>query len=241
MPINQPATGFESIQFQTFLNSAIVAQNNTEDWFAGGGAATAYARNWQNAFSGAGAVASYFVSADAPGILRFSTGTTAAGAARVASLFQNALLPAGKASMQWRFRIPALSDGVETFTFRSGLGTPVAASAAAPTDGAWIEYSSAASHAIKLVSAVGNVQTVVNGAALAANTWTVLELRLSANSPRAQLYQNGLLTAELDSGFPASTLPMLIFPGQLAKSAGTTARTLELDMYYYGYAFSSVR
>lgn len=171
-------------------------------------------------------------SATRPGVAVCSTGASATGRAGVQSSFTSLVRPSGTGVLVFRsrWRVPVLSDGVETHVCRLGFtdgnaGGPV-------TDGAFFEFNANADTSIHCVNSQGGTQTDNDsGIVLAADTDIEAEIEMSSTTVTYRL--NGTQVQQFNTNAPTGAQAFGVAAGIL-KSLGTTARTLELDYLYLG-------
>jgi len=170
--------------------------------------------------------------ASAQGILTLSTESNSAGTAGIyigqttGTLNQIGL---GPITIKGRINLPALSTASEEYIFRFGLGNNVTA---APTIGVFFEYDRASNTLWRLRSGNGSVTTVNasgTGSTVVQATWTKLRIEINAAGTAAEFFVN-----DVSMGVATGTMP--VSPGNtcglfvsIIKSAGTTARTAQVD------------
>jgi len=175
-----------------------------------------------------------------PGVVQGQTGTTATGAAAMASTNQANILLGN--NWYWRvetmIRIPTLSDGTNRFGFEFGFldGYPTAA----PTDGVYAFYrDDTNSGKWRLITNSNGTSTNSDdtGTAVAAATWYRLEVIVYGGE--AWMKVNG---TETSSARPTTNIPTGAgrgtgFGTEIFKSVGTTSRNLDVDyIECIGYA-----
>lgn len=187
--------------------------------------------------SGTGAsVAATAGDANHPGVLSCSTGTTTTGYTEVASDSQAAIaLGSGETRVRCVFRIPTLSDGTETFTVRAGLGD--SAVAGEPTDGVFLRYTHGTnSGKFEVVTRSNGTETAGDsGVTAVAGTWYRFDATVNNDASEVSFYLKSgtdasALVATSSTNIPTGTARALGVQASILKSAGTTARTLELDL-----------
>ena len=245
MPLSNPSTGLEPIEFQAIL-SPYMNSNNVHD-FWGQGTSTAsdpWIAVWGSTVSGTGSTVTFPETLGIPpGIMTMTAGTTATGASLITSDMSNIMLPSGSLQFSWRFSLDNLSDGTNTFLARAGLGATWNASADI-TNGLYLQYQhNQAGGALQLAAANAGVRVYSDGITiLSPGVYYLAEIIYTAQpEPVATLFIDGNPECELTSGFPATNIPMQICGGQIIKSAGTVARTLNTDVIYFGIGFAAGR
>lgn len=163
------------------------------------------------------------------GLLSLDTGTTTTGRAAYSAAVTGALRNGADKFMQSeaRIRIPTLSDGTNTFGIEFGWTSST--NPVPSADGYYFRYNSATS--TKFDCIVGNNGALqISDSAITVNAATFYKLRLFVDevNTSAKFYVNDSLVATITTGFPGSTRDYGPFIG-IVKSAGTTARQLEVD------------
>lgn len=194
--------------------------------------------DFENALSGSRFVASssgagtgpVAVAADAshPGIVEFSTGSTAAG-------YDGALLGAscvrlggGELVLRTLVRWPTLSAVAQEYVSRVGLIDLVSGDA---VDGVYFEYDRLTSgDVLRCKTAANSVRTATaTSTAVVANTWTNIAIRVDAAGANAYFYADGALIATHTTNIPTGAGRETSIGFAIVKSAGGTARLLDVD------------
>lgn len=248
-----PQTISKALLAKLFVGGANSAIYEHDDFVSGGenssGAAaitTAHTfgvLGWRAAFSGANAdVTLVTTNQDSThrGVIQVATGTTNtgnAGICRFAAATPTITLGTGQAFVQeWLVRIPTLSDGTETYSFRCGWKNSVVA---APTDGAYFEYVSGTSANWRGVTMASSTPTVASGGtdtAVAAGVW--IRLRMVWNGATVAFYVNSTLIGTSAANIPTASLAE---SADIIKSAGTTERLVLLDYFWQMLEWTSPR
>lgn len=181
-----------------------------------------------------------------PGVIRIDTGTTTSGYTSIRGANNNSYkLSAGRIRMGALVRVPTLSTGTETFYCFFGLKDATGGLAGVTTNSVGIRYSSAVNsgkwQAFCSNGASSNVGDT--GVTVTANQWYWLEIDVSADGTAVQFFVNGSrtnsFTSAIQTALPA-TANVVHYPAEVQKSAGTTARSLDID-FYYAYAEHGTR
>jgi hypothetical protein len=145
--------------------------------------------------------------------------------------------------MTTRIRIPNLSDGTNSYNIRIGMVNSL--NQVNIGDGCIFTYDlsgtqtgSSASSNWQALTANTNVRTFTNTAtSVSANTW--VKLRIVANSSNVFFYVNNTLVATHTTNIPTSVnlVPYI----DIRKTAGSTARTLEVDYSTIDIKYSTAR
>lgn len=184
------------------------------------------------------------------GVVTLGTGTSSSSRALVAPAAQNYRMYAfhdGTSYVNYHYyessiRISALSDATDTYTVKCGwLNSDSASAANAETNGLFLLYTHGTNSGQWVLRAVNNT-TITDGnstSAVAAATWYRIKV-IAYPDGTAAAYVNGTLVATLASGLPGSgqdCSPMTI----IRKSAGTNARSIDLDYMSIGTIYNSAR
>jgi hypothetical protein len=167
-----------------------------------------------------------------PGIAVLSTGTTTTGTCSSIPNFTMFTFGGGIWRYRADFRIPTASDDTNTFTTIVGFTTT--SGSAAPFGGVFARYThSANSGLLELVTRNSNTETGTVFASsvnpVSASAFVCYEAEVNAAATSVKHYLNGTLLATHASNIPASAT-MMPHVG-IIKSAGLTARTLEVDKH----------
>lgn len=187
-----------------------------------------YSLGWQGSGTGGTTVLAN-AEAGAPGIFQIGTSTGATNSRFMQRGLVGLLAGGGRFVCSWRVRIPVLSDGTETFTLRIGLHDST------PVDGLWFEYIHSTNSGQWQIKASSNstATTTNTSSAPSANTWYVLTIDCNAAGSSVDYYIDGanvgtIATANIPTGSGRVFGPN----AGIIKSAGTTARVLDLDYFW---------
>jgi hypothetical protein len=188
--------------------------------------ATGASYPWSMNFAaGTFAITSVSGGATAPGVWRLSVTTSTSRVAITQGTVANIAVGAGEVIIPYRFRVPTLSDGTNTFALSIGLANDFSAA----TERIVLDYTQSANGgAVRLVTTAASTTTVVNGtgAVVAANTWVSGHIAINAAGTQVELYEGTTLIATSTTNIPTAAMLMGAF---IAKSAGASARTLDID------------
>jgi hypothetical protein len=243
MPVINPQTGAELLQFQASIVPSNLdnARANLED-FVYNGLAGRYGSLWTNSNSGAGSSVSINTAstADHPGILEIRAGTPNAGASLVIGATNAIILPTGAWEYRTMLMLQAISDAVNRYTARAGLGDQSVLTDA--TDGVYFEYTGInAGNWLCCTASNGGRTKTLSGVVPQALTWT--ELRIVGNGTSSiDFYIDGVLVATNTLNIPVGAARATnIVPGQMVKSLGAVTRSMFVDYVYYGYSYRNAR
>lgn len=183
-----------------------------------------------------------------PGIATLSTGTTTTGYASIVTKAQDCIrLGGGIAHLRVVMRIPTLSDGTDTFTVFLGFGDSAAASGT-PTDAVGARYTHGTnSGKFQLVGRANSTETAVDsGATAGAATWYRFDIYVAAGGASADVYLKtgagaSTLVGTISSNIPSGSGRETGIQISIVKSAGTTARTIDVDLVESTIVFTTER
>lgn len=199
---------------------------------------------WNSWAGGAGAQASNVitaVSAQHPGVLSFTTGTTATGRMGLglsisASPNSNGLVIAADTFIdEYLIELTALSTGAEEYIFQCGLHRTAVATQ--QTDGVVLKYDRATYGTNwQCETNAASVTTRTDSGVAVATGW--VKLRMESNTTNCKFYVNDVLVATHTTNIPT----LQVGPGfKTDKTVGTAASVYRID-YYSGYRrFSTAR
>lgn len=204
-----------------------------------GTALNPYSIGWQGGGTGGTSVTANS-EAGTPGIHQVGTSTGATNTRYMHRGLTGFLAGGGRAICEWRVRIPTLSNGTETFTLKIGLHDSVSS---APVDGLWFEYTDSVNSGQWQVKGSSNstATTTNTTSAPAANTWYRLKIDINAAGTSAEFYVDGVSVGTVASNIPTGSGRVFGPNAGISKSAGTTARTLDLDFFWIFQKFTSAR
>jgi hypothetical protein len=188
---------------------------------------------FQTTVSGAGSSAVVISTADPggrPGILTLSTGTTTTGRSFSNTTSNAILLGYGEFYTEGAIRITTLSDGTDSFSYIYGLGD---VTSAAPTDGVYFRYTHSENSGQWVCVTVANaVETATNlGApyAVAAGTWYKMRVNVNSDASSVDFLIDDVVVATHTTNIPSTAGRQTGYLQGIRKTAGTTARTSEID------------
>lgn len=168
------------------------------------------------------------------GVGRCSTGTTATGRYGLGSATTDTVvLGSNPVVFTTIVKILTLSTVGETFLVQCGLFDNTAAT---PTDGLYFEYT----HSVfggnwqaNIYNNGGSIGSNDTAITVAAGTWYKLEVVVNAAASQTLFKINGVTKYTHTGTTPNGTARAMGFYTQIRKTAGTTARNLDID--YIGY------
>jgi hypothetical protein len=201
--------------------------------------------------SGTAASVTKFIDNQYEGI-RLNTGTATGGYARFAqnqgtSISATAnpiyLLSTDTLFMEMLVKIDTLSDGTNTYGAWAGSRSLASGGTSTPDNAiSFLYYTQspgsgiAASVNWQTVTASGGVRTyTTTSTAVAAGAW--VKLQIKAITGRIEFFVNGVSVATHTTNIPTG----LMLSGELYKSAGTSARTMNIDYYIIQRKYSTAK
>lgn len=141
----------------------------------------------------------------------------------------------GVLDLTWRFRVPTLPDGTDSFACYLGFGDAMNVD---PVDGAFI-YLSQASANFRYRTRANNVQTDVDsGLAAVAGTWYKGRILVNNAAASINFTIDGGSSQDITTNIPTGSGRETGIIANIIKSAGTNARNLHID--YCSLSWSGV-
>lgn len=176
--------------------------------------------------------------ASAPGVLALGTGTSSSGySSAIVTAGRRLVIGGGEMRLRYRVRVPTLSDGTNTFSLALGLRDIIAGAATDQIDIAYTHGTNSGNWQLRTRSS-GTLTTVNGTAGPVANTWTTLEIVVNAAGTSVELFADGVSMGTSSTNIPTVALA---FMSLIAKSAGTTARTVDLDLMQVKQTLTTAR
>lgn len=177
-------------------------------------------------------------SASSPGVIAIGTGTSSTGYTNVVVTGGKRLVVGGGImNIRLRVRLPTLSDGTNTYSLAMGLRDVVTGAATDQIDIAYTHSTNSGNWQLR-TRASGTLTTVNGSAGPVANTWTVLEIVINAAGTSVELFADGVSMGTSSTNIPTASLA---FVALIAKMAGTTARTLDIDLMQVKQTLTTAR
>jgi len=131
-------------------------------------------------------------------------------------------------SYEIRVRMPTLSDGTNTYTVRFGLMDGIAAGQ--PANGVIFSYTNGTNSGRWRGSTIAsstatNVDSTIT---VTANTWYRVKIIVNAAGSNVDFYIDDVLIGSATTNIPTAALRLV---AKIEKSAGTTARTANIDYF----------
>lgn len=177
--------------------------------------------------------------ASAMGVVQLDTGTQTVGRGTLASQALASIRFGGVAqSVEWRFQLPNLPDGTESFALYVGFGDSVTA---APTDGAYVYFDQSTAHLRFRTRSNSNETDGDTGVTPSAATWYIARVAVNAagSSAVCTIYSGDrtsvLGTVTNSANIPTGAGRETGIVANIIKSAGTTSRKVYLDLVRLGW------
>jgi len=162
-----------------------------------------------------------------PGIVQLTTGTTATGRAMLNAFASSIRFGSGTYTAEAMILLPTTSNATNRYTLYIGFGDN--AVSGDMVDGAYFQYNDANSNNWQIKTSSNSVRTTTTTTVgIVGNTWTKLKV-VVADVQLAYFYVNDVLVGSINNNVPQGSgrETGLIF--KIEKSAGTTARTINID------------
>lgn len=176
--------------------------------------------------------------ANHPGVVNLSTGTTSTGVTHIGTDTNAILIGTGDVIVEFAISLALLSTVGEEFIVRAGLFD--ANSGANPVNGCYLEYDRLNSLKWRYCTAAASsrTQTAATTADIAATTWYKLRVHVNTDRTSVAYYVNDVLLGRQTATIPSAAMGAGI---HIIKSAGTTARTLDVDYALLAMSFATAR
>lgn len=181
-----------------------------------------------------------------PGIIYNTTGTTATGTAGfylgpAASPGGPILLGGGAITMETEIQIPILGVTAQQYFIKVGFVDTPSGTISVPNNGVYAQYAQGVDGNFWdfKCSNAGTTTTITSTAAVAANTWYKLTQTCNAAATSCSLAINNANTVTCNTNIPTavSVVPTI----EMAKTNGTTARTMLIDYFLLFQRFTTPR
>lgn len=181
-----------------------------------------------------------------PGQVRSTTGTTATGRTSPSSASNAIIFGGGTWVYEMDINISTLSTSTERFQIL--LGFFDVQSGVNQTDGIYILYDeggvttgSAASANWQIVTSSNSTRTFTTSSTAVATGWVNLRIEVNAAASSVTYYVDGASLGTHTTNIPSGSSRAAGFGWLLIKSAGTTARGLDVDYLFVESTFSAER
>jgi hypothetical protein len=198
--------------------------------------------NWLNSVTGTGAAVSIVTSGIANnhlGQFQLTTGTTTTGYSNLRLGTSHILLGGGLINIEFDILTSTLGISTDQYAFRCGLGDTT--TNADQVNGVYFEYAQGVNGNFWVgKTASGSSRNTITPitSTVTATTWYRLSIQINAAASSVSYYVNGTLIGTLSATIPTTLIAPFIMIG---KSAGTAARTVNLDYFYMNQRFTTQR
>lgn len=240
------ATHYDGVNFSYF--NPLQETYLFDDFIGPGAANTLGTHVWATNTSGAATTINPNTITDNghPGQMELADGTSGAGYALIRMGPGNGtnwpfVIGGGALTFIWVVQIPVVSDGTNTFIVRCGLMN--SNNGQAIGSGVYFEYTNATGSPTnwQIATAKANSRTVSDsGAAMTAGTWYTLRADINAGATSIAYSINGVTTSNspITSNIPTAQIGPCAF---ILGTAGSTSRTVDVDMFYIYQKLTSAR
>lgn len=179
--------------------------------------------------TGAGYNAQNIVLSTNPGIIQLNTGTTTTGYNNIrqapSSGADTSLLGGGAISLQWVVKMPTLSNGTDTFVTRIGLGSNTNTDF---TNGVYFEGDSNTNSHWLIKTASASTRSSTTTTNVIDTNFHRYRMDINSGATSVTFYIDDVSQGTIATNIP--TAAACSFYVQMVKSAGTTNRTLQVDL-----------
>lgn len=224
--------------WQPVFSSGGRGSNTFFDDFLIDAGATDFSYGWTKFLSGTGASAAQDFSQmsstnNTEGVIALNSGTTTTGVSSV-YLSQNCfVLGYGLLFGEWRIVIPTLATVAQNFTVRVGFKDDATS---VGNNGVFFFHSSTTSLGGTCHNGGASTNSVTT--TITAGTWYKLGILINAAASSASFYVNDVLLDTLTTNIPVNPIGVNMM---IQKSAGTTARVLNIDYAQLLYVPTTTR
>lgn len=198
---------------------------------------------WTLANGGTGSsVAQVVADASHFGVIQFSTGTTTTGFAAYGNstyvVFGENLLGGGVITYQCLINIPTLSDATNEYDIIAGM---IDGTSTVHIDGVYFKYDRNTSANWLRGSMNNSTATESDSGTAVATGWTTLKIVVNAGATSVEYFVNGTSVGSNTTNIPSTAGREVGILWSIEKSAGTTARTMQLDYVKIDKTFTTAR
>lgn len=204
------------------------------DDFIGNNGNNASLLGWAPDTNGSGGTLSTGANATSghPGVWIIGTGSSTTGSSNIrlenSSTQGMFILGGGAISIQWVCQIPTLSDGTNTFTVRIGFGSNTAADF---NNGVYFQGdTNADTHWLIKTAANGSRSSTTSSNVIDTN-WHRYRIDISADATLATYYVDDVSIGTQSTNIPTNSTYYISPYVQIVKSAGSTERTVNVDLF----------
>lgn len=199
--------------------------------------------NWEEVSSGTGSGADItqanVTTANHPGVIQLTKGTTAGGRVSLWKGGDSSYFGSGLAVIEYLVFITTLSDGTNTYNFRVGWGDDNVGGD--HVDGVYFEYNSTTSANWIIKTANNSTRTATTSSTAVATGWHRLRIEVGPTAARADFFVDGTNIGNVTTNIPTTAARASSPCIKVVGSAGTSARVFLLDYYSESWYFSTSR
>jgi hypothetical protein len=151
----------------------------------------------------------------------------------------NFILGGGSIDLYFVIKLPTLSDGTNTYEISVGFGDSQNFSNTSYDNGVFFNYSSTINSGNWQGStSSATTKSVLNTSTAVTTSWTTLRINVNAAATLCTFYVNGVSLGTINSNIPTTTVSPMF---NIAKSASTGERFLNIDLVYITQALTAAR
>jgi len=200
------------------------------------GVSPSFCNNWSGSnYNSGGTSGAGAVTAGHPGTAQVSTGSSATNAGACYRLGNGYLnFTGGQVTVEWLGSLNTLSDGTDTYVAEFGVSNVNTANGAI-TDGVWWRYThSENSGKWTINTSKTSTPTAANTSSTVDTSWHTYKFIVNSTATSVAFYIDGTQVANspITTNIPTTGVGMNPF-FRILKSAGTNARILTMDSFYF--------
>lgn len=193
--------------------------------------------------NGAGSGVNNFIIAPAghPGIVTFTTGTTTTGRANIQCNEKTITIGGGIIACEWCISIPTLSDGVDNYIIRAGLGNVESYSSTRPNNCIYFEYAydgTAPYDNWRIVASAAGVSTDNDSNVAVTTDFVRLRFEINAAASSVEYFINGTSVGTITTNIPTTFMGLNT---GIVKTLGTNNREMRADYVMLYQKFTTIR
>ena len=180
-----------------------------------------------------------------PGVVSIDTGTNSNGSAQLflgdlnSSTLQSIVLGGGAIDIYWVIQLSAISNGIDTYELSVGLGDTQNTPNTSFDNGVFFNYSSTVNSGNWQGSTSSSTtKSVLNTSTAVGTGWTTLRININAGATLCTFYVAGSSQGTISTNIPTTVITPY---ASIAKSAGTSVRTCNIDLFYMNQTLTSSR
>jgi len=167
----------------------------------------------------------------AVGVLHLDTGGTATGRTVVSRQTGAFALGYFEIDQRWRFRLGAISSGVDRYVIYVGIHDLTGNGA--PVDGVYFVYSDSFGPNWLCITRSNNTQTTIDSGVAVDNGYNRFKIIVNSSGTEAQFFINEVLVATSTTNIPNTSARLSGIALNLKKIIGTAQSSVYIDYYYH--------